>query len=78
MSTEHAYADFLASKSQLGGDSGFEPTFLPPTLFPFQRHLVEWAIRKGKAAIYADTGLGKSYQELCWAENVCRHTGGGC
>jgi hypothetical protein len=76
MSADQAYTDFLASKSQLGGDSGFEPTFLPATLFPFQRHLVEWAIRKGKAAIYADTGLGKSYQELCWAENVCRHTGG--
>lgn len=76
MTGERAYADFLDSKSQLGEDSGFEPTFLPSSLFPFQRHLVEWAIRKGRSAIYADTGLGKTYQELCWAENVCRHTEG--
>jgi superfamily II DNA or RNA helicase len=76
MSTEHTYANFLASKSQLGGDSGFEPTYLPPALFPFQRHLVEWSLRKGRAALYADTGLGKTLCELSWAENVCRHTGG--
>ena len=51
------YATFLARKSQLGGDAGFEPVWMPEFLFDFQRSLVEWAIRKGRAAIFADCGL---------------------
>jgi hypothetical protein len=69
------YADFLARKAQLGAGTGFEPTWMPDYLFPFQRHLVDWAIRMGRCAIFADCGLGKSPQELVWAENVRRHTG---
>ena len=68
------YADFLARKTQLGGDHGFAPTWLPDQLFDFQRHLVEWAVRRGRAAIFADCGLGKSAMQLVWAENVVRHT----
>lgn len=68
------YRRFLAAKSQLGGDHGFTPSFLPESLFDFQRHLVEWAIRRGRAAIFADTGLGKTIMQLVWAENVVRHT----
>lgn len=67
------YATFLDRKTQLGGQHGFEPTFLPDCLFPFQRHLVEWAVRKGRAAILADCGLGKTGMQLVWAENVVRH-----
>lgn len=67
------YADFLARKTQLGGDHGFAPTWLPDQLFDFQRHLVEWAVRRGRAAIFADCGLGKSAMQLVWAENVVRH-----
>jgi hypothetical protein len=70
------YASFLDAKAQLGGDHGFEPVWLPDTLFDFQRSLVEWAIRKGRAAIFADCGLGKTPMQLVWAENVARHTGG--
>jgi hypothetical protein len=51
------YAAFLASKTQLGTQAGFEPTYIPDFLFDFQRSLVEWAIRKGRAAIFADCGL---------------------
>lgn len=69
-----AYADFIASKAQAGTAHGFEPVWLPDCLFDFQRHLVEWAVRRGRAAILADCGLGKSLMELVWAENVVRHT----
>lgn len=69
-----SYRQFLECKSQLGGQFGFDPLWLPDFLFDFQRHLVEWAIRKGRAAIFADCGLGKTPMQLVWAENVRRHT----
>ena len=68
------YATFLKRKTQAGSDGGFEPLWLPDFLFDFQRALVEWAIRKGRAAIFADCGLGKTPMLLVWAENVTRHT----
>ncbi len=68
------YDDFLDSKKQISGFHGFAPTFLPDYLFDFQRHLVDWAIRKGRAAMFADCGLGKSVCQLVWAENIVRHT----
>jgi hypothetical protein len=68
------YADFLQSKSQLYGKFGFEPTFIPDKAKDFQRHLIEWSLRRGRAAIFADCGLGKSLMQLAWAENVVRHT----
>ncbi len=70
------YQAFLERKSQVGGDHGFEPSELPSFLFDFQRDLLVWALRKGRAAIFADCGLGKSPIELVWADQVCRHTGG--
>ena len=70
-----AYADFIASKAQLADDGGFEPTVLPDHLFPFQRQLVEWAVRHGRAALLADCGLGKTPMELAFAQNVHEHTG---
>lgn len=69
-----AYAEFLQRKTDLGSWGGFEPTFLPDCLFDFQRHLVDWAVRKGRAAIFADCGLGKTPIQLMWAENVVRKT----
>jgi len=71
-----SYVEFLDSKRQMGGDHGFDPTWMPDALFDFQRSLVEWACRKGRAAIFADTGLGKTITQLAWAENVVRKTGG--
>lgn len=68
------YAAFLARKSQEGAADGFTPLWLPDFLFDFQRALVEWAIRRGRAAIFADTGLGKTPMSLVWAENVVRQT----
>ncbi|MDZ7809225.1 MAG: SNF2-related protein [Arhodomonas sp.] len=48
----------------------------PNWLFPFQRPIVKWALRRGRAAIFADTGLGKTAMQVAWADNVARHTGG--
>lgn len=70
------YATFLHRKTQLGGEHGFAPVWRPSFLFDFQAHLVEWALRKGRAAIFADCGLGKTPMQLVWAENVARHTAG--
>ena len=68
------YADFIERKSQLGSMSGFEPLWMPTFLFDFQKALVDWSLRKGRAAIFADCGLGKTIQQLVWAENVVRKT----
>jgi len=70
------YHDFIQHKSQLGDANGFEPLWIPDFLFDFQRVLVEWAVRKGRAAIFADCGLGKTPMQLVWAENVIRKTNG--
>lgn len=70
------YAEFLERKRQLGGEHGFNPVYLPDWLFSFQRDLVEWATRKGRAAIFADCGMGKTPMQLVWADSVIRHTGG--
>ncbi len=48
---------------------------LPAGLFPHQVHLVRWALKRGRAAIFADTGLGKSRMQLAWADAVAKHTG---
>jgi hypothetical protein len=69
------YQEFLARKAQLDGDHGFDPVWTPDFLFDFQATLVEWATRKGRAAILADCGLGKTPMQLVWAENVVRQTG---
>ena len=68
------YRAFIERKSQLTNDSGFAPTFMPDALFDFQKALCEWSLRKGRAAIFADTGLGKSAMQLTFAENVVRKT----
>lgn len=69
------YAEFLERKAQLSSAGGFEPEGLPDHLFPFQRSLVEWATRQGRAAIFADCGMGKTPMSLAWASEVHRHTG---
>ena len=70
------YEKFIERKSQIAGGSGFAPVYMPDFLFDFQKHLVEWALLKGKAAIFADCGLGKTPMQLVFAENVVRKTNG--
>lgn len=69
-----AYREFIRRKTQFGAESGFDPLWMPDFLFDFQSALTEWAIRKGRAALFADCGLGKSAMQLVWAENVVRKT----
>jgi hypothetical protein len=64
------YKDFLYSKAHISTDSGFEPIYNPDYLYDFQKYLVDWAIRKGRSAIFADCGLGKTPIQLVWADNV--------
>lgn len=69
------YAEYLKRRAQLDGNAGFDPVWMPDFLFGFQRMLTEWAVRKGRAALFEDCGLGKSPQELVWAQNVHQRTG---
>ena len=70
------YLKFLNARAQESRLDGFEPVFMPEYLFDMQAALVDWAVRKGRSAIFADCGLGKSPMELVWAENIVRKTGG--
>lgn len=67
-----AYEDFLQSKRAIAQSSGLEVGLddLHDGLFPFQKVLVQWALRKGRAAIFADTGLGKSRMQVEYAHLV--------
>lgn len=69
------YSAFLDSKAQLEGNHGFSPVWMPDFLFDFQAALVEWSTLKGRSAVFADCGLGKTAIELVWSENVVRKTG---
>ncbi len=69
-----SYQEFVESKTQLGGRSGFVPTFLPSWLFDFQGDLTTWSVEKGRAAIFADCGMGKTPMQLVWGQNVVEHT----
>lgn len=68
------YADFLARKRRQHLPQGFEPSALSKYLKDFQRHIVQWAVRRGRAAIFADCGLGKTLMQLEWARQVHERT----
>lgn len=72
--TATSYNEFLSRKMQLGGEHGFSALWMPDFLFDFQRTLVDWSLRRGRSAIFADCGLGKTPMQLAWAENVVRKT----
>ena len=67
------YDEFLDRKGQYTGGDGFTASDLPNSLYGFQRHLVEWATMRGRAAIFADCGMGKTAMQLAWADQVVRH-----
>ncbi len=66
------YQDFLKSKQIQVEPSGFTPEVLNPSLFEFQRDIDRWSIERGRTAIFADCGLGKTPMQLVWAEAVTR------
>lgn len=70
------YNDFLKSKIKRITNSGFEISqdTLNKNLFPFQRFIVQRALKAGKYAIFADCGLGKTLMQLSWAHEVSKHT----
>ena len=72
--TVTGYSAFLETKDRKGDMSGFDPVWMPDFLFDFQQDLVEWALLRGRCALFEDCGLGKTPQQLVWAENVVRHT----
>ena len=72
------YKEFLANKRFVLESSGFDidKAELNPMLYEFQKDVVRWALKKGKACIFADCGLGKTPMQLSWAYQVHKHTGG--
>lgn len=72
------YEEFLKSKELKAVVSGFDVSVesLNENLFDFQAVIVKWALRRGKAAIFADTGLGKTIMQCSWADAVVKETEG--
>jgi len=64
------YEQFIADKAITSQSTGFEPSNLLDALYDFQRDIVQWACRKGKACIFADCGMGKTLMQLEWARQV--------
>ena len=69
------YEAFLDAKRYEAPAIGFEPVALNELLFDFQRDIVTWALRRGRAAIFADCGLGKTPMQIEWARQVSDNTG---
>ena len=70
------YEEFLKTKESYIAPSGFKASNLNIKMFNYQRDIVSWAVRKGKAAIFADCGMGKTLMQLEYARQVCNYTGG--
>jgi len=68
------YEQFLESKKHTLGSFGFEPVYIPDMAFDFQREIITRAMRKGRMAIFADTGLGKTLMQISLAQNVVLKT----
>ena len=68
------YLNFLESKKHLLGEFGFNANYYPDIAFDFQKYIIDKAIKKGRMAIFADTGLGKTLIQLSIAQNIVNHT----
>jgi superfamily II DNA or RNA helicase len=68
------YEKFLENKRHSIGNFGFEANYIPDIAFDFQKFIIEKAIKKGRIAIFADTGLGKTLIQLSIAKNIIQHT----
>lgn len=71
------YVDFLRRKSVVAQPCGFDssPDQLSPKLFDWQRDVTSWAIQRGRAGLFEDCGLGKTAQQVTWANTIAEHTG---
>ena len=70
------YLEFLEKKKHSIGNFGFKANYIPDIAFDFQKHIIEKAVEKGRMAIFADTGLGKTLMQVSIAQNVVNHTNG--
>ena len=72
------YNDFLKVKTEMKMDNGFtiDAEHINPILYDFQRAIVKWSIRKGRSAVFADCGLGKTFMQLEWINHILEHRGG--
>jgi hypothetical protein len=68
------YNEFIQNKKHSIGNFGFEANYIPEIAFDFQRFIIEKAVRKGRIAVFADTGLGKTLIQLAIAKNIINHT----
>lgn len=74
MKTIKDYNVFLSQKQHTTGNFGFKANYIPDIAFDFQSYIIEQSIEKGRVAIFADTGLGKTLMQLAIAKNVIQHT----
>lgn len=70
------YSDFIASKYRRFEAVGFAAGPMTAPLFPFQAECLRWACAQGRAALFLDTGLGKTAIQLEWAHQVAEHAEG--
>lgn len=72
------YQEFLRQKSIVTEPCGFDISrdYINPALYDFQKDLVSWGLRRGKAAFFTMTGTGKTVMQVSWADQVQRKTGG--
>uniref|UniRef100_A0A6M3KI68 Putative helicase n=1 Tax=viral metagenome TaxID=1070528 RepID=A0A6M3KI68_9ZZZZ len=78
MELEKNYSEFLLEKEIKDFPSGFDVSVdqLNPMLFDWQALIVKWTIKRGRSAIFADCGLGKTPMQLVWAEQVSKFASG--
>jgi hypothetical protein len=71
---QNDYLQFLESKKHTQVDFGIKPNFIPDAMFDYQKHVAQYAIKKGRCAVFLDTGLGKTIIELVIAKNYIQET----
>jgi len=76
MNKKLSYGDFLKSRRGVTKNYGFDvdPSNMNPMLFDWQKYLVSWALKKGRSAIFADCGLGKTPMQLEWSQKIVEKT----
>jgi hypothetical protein len=68
------YDEFIQTKKHSIGEFGFSSNYIPDMAFDFQKYIIEKAVKKGRMAIFADTGLGKTLIQIAIAKNIVNHT----
>ena len=68
------YDQFLDQKTHASENHGFEPLFIPKQAKDFQAAILRWSVLKGRSATFADCGLGKTFMQLAWAQNIVQKT----